>query len=235
MAIGMPSPLIPVQVLYVNLITSVTCGIVLALERPEPDTMQRPPRSPKKQLLGKLLQWRCIFVSTIIIVAMLGNMQWELSRGSSLRAGRAVAMNTLVACQALYLFNCKYIRRTSLGLDALVSNAWLPACALLNAALQGLLTYTPPIAVRDASRGCRHFACVFATAQSAASRGVVAADCPAVGAVPVCIHGSLSQCGRDEALDTPPAANDCHWLPCPAVSSPHPHRRTYLAWTSLTA
>ena len=44
MIIGMPTPLSAIQVLTINMVCSVTLGIVLALEKPEPDVMQRQPR-----------------------------------------------------------------------------------------------------------------------------------------------------------------------------------------------
>ena len=43
--------------LYVNLITAITMGMMLAAEPAEQDIMQRPPRRPGKRLLGKLILW----------------------------------------------------------------------------------------------------------------------------------------------------------------------------------
>jgi magnesium-transporting ATPase (P-type) len=47
-------------------------GMMLAAEPAEPDIMNRPPRRPGKRLLGKLVLWRCVFVSTILVILVLG-------------------------------------------------------------------------------------------------------------------------------------------------------------------
>jgi hypothetical protein len=52
-----PPPVVPLHRLYVNLITAITMGMMLAAEPAEPDIMQRPPRRPGKRLLGKLILW----------------------------------------------------------------------------------------------------------------------------------------------------------------------------------
>jgi magnesium-transporting ATPase (P-type) len=47
-------------------------GMMLAAEPAEPDIMDRPPRRPGKRLLGKLILWRCCFVSVLLVVLVLG-------------------------------------------------------------------------------------------------------------------------------------------------------------------
>jgi magnesium-transporting ATPase (P-type) len=64
------------QVLTVNMVTSVTLGLVLALEKAEPDIMTRKPRDPKKPILDGLTLWRTFIVTTTLVVLILGNQEW---------------------------------------------------------------------------------------------------------------------------------------------------------------
>ncbi|KIY92432.1 hypothetical protein MNEG_15531 [Monoraphidium neglectum] len=71
--VGLPdAPLTALQVLLVNLVTSVTLGLALAAEPPEPTTMERPPRRAGKRLIGKLLLWRMFFVCHVVVVLVIG-------------------------------------------------------------------------------------------------------------------------------------------------------------------
>ena len=62
----------------------MTLGLVLALEKPEPGVMDRPPRLPTRPLLDGFTVWRTFYVTIILVTAMLGNEQWTLSYGGSL-------------------------------------------------------------------------------------------------------------------------------------------------------
>jgi magnesium-transporting ATPase (P-type) len=143
--IGQPAPLTSVQILYVNMVTAATLGLVLAIEKPEENIMQRPPRRQGKPLVGKLIAWRSIFVGAAMIVAMLGQQAWTLANGGSDRAGHTMAMNTLVVSQCLYCLSCRFMTQTSLSISAIVTNPWLSSMIVLNAALQCLITYVPGV------------------------------------------------------------------------------------------
>ena len=145
--LGVPAPLTPVQILFVNMVTAATLGLVLAAEESEADVMARPPRRQAKPLVGKLITWRSIFVGGLMIVAMLVQQSWTLSLGGSQSAAHTMAMNTLVISQCLYCLSCRFTHASSLRLAALVSNPWLTAMVLLNAALQCLITYVPAFQV----------------------------------------------------------------------------------------
>lgn len=143
--IGVPVPLTPVQILYVNMITAATLGLVLAAEEAEPGIMDRPPRAPTKPLVGKHIKWRSIFVGALMITAMLTQQAWTRGEGRDDRVVHTMAMNTLVIAQCFYCVSCRFLRRSSVGLHALTGNAWLTAMVILNVALQCLITYTPGV------------------------------------------------------------------------------------------
>ncbi len=81
---GLVLPLRPVQVLWINLVTSSTLGVALAFEPTEGDVMRRRPRSPRQSLLSGLFVWRVVMVSVLMACAALGLFLWELGHGSSL-------------------------------------------------------------------------------------------------------------------------------------------------------
>jgi magnesium-transporting ATPase (P-type) len=142
---NLPPPLTPVQILYVNMITAATLGLVLATEPAESDTMKRPPRRQGKPLVGKAIAWRTFFVGFCMIAAMLGQQSWTLSIGGSVRLGHTMAMNTLVISQCLYCLSCRFLSDSSLSFSAVAGNPWLTGMVVLNVALQSLITYVPAL------------------------------------------------------------------------------------------
>eukprot|EP00053_Salpingoeca_punica_P018958 m.188810 g.188810 ORF g.188810 m.188810 type:complete len:1238 (-) comp17539_c0_seq3:327-4040(-) len=143
--LGLGQPLEALQVLYVNMITSVTLGIVLSLEESENDIMERAPRSPHKPLLGKWLMWRTFLVTALSVAFILGNREWQSSLGGSEDEGRTVAMVTMNLSQCFYVFNCRYLRYSSLILETFYTNLHLNAAVLLNIMLLILIVHTPGV------------------------------------------------------------------------------------------
>lgn len=107
-------PMSPVQILWINMITSVTLGLALAFEPPEPNVMQRPPRSPDTGLLTPFLVWRVVFVSLLFLSGALLLFFNALNRGLDLETARTIVVNTIVVLEIFYLFNVRYLHMTSL-------------------------------------------------------------------------------------------------------------------------
>ena len=141
--LGIALPLTPVQILWVNMVTAVTLALALAFEPAEPGAMERPPRQPGTSILGGIFVWRIIFVSILIGGATIGIFLYERSIGLPLDLARTLAVNTLVCGQAFYLFNSRYLKRTSLKISRLTANpvAWVAVAVL--AGLQLLFVYAP--------------------------------------------------------------------------------------------
>lgn len=98
------------QVLLVNLLTSVTLGLALAAEPAEPTVMKRPPRRLGKRLVGKLLLWRCFFVCHLIVILVIGGFEWGKNQGLSLEQRRGEAFAVLVGAQVAYFICCRYLK-----------------------------------------------------------------------------------------------------------------------------
>jgi magnesium-transporting ATPase (P-type) len=65
--LGMALPITPVQILWINMVTTVTLAISLAFERPESGVMSRPPHDPNAPILSGFLVWRIVFVALLMI------------------------------------------------------------------------------------------------------------------------------------------------------------------------
>jgi calcium-translocating P-type ATPase len=140
-------PITPVQILWVNMITAVTLGLALAFEPAEVGLMKRPPRSPDAPILSAFLTWRVVFVSILLLVGTLGLFEWERASGASLDAARTVAVNTLVAGEIVYLFNCRQIIEKSWTRNGLFGSRPVLIAVALVIGFQLLFTYLPAMQI----------------------------------------------------------------------------------------
>jgi cation-transporting P-type ATPase F len=141
---GATLPILPVQVLWINMTTAVLLGLMLAFERVEPGVMRRPPRQPSEPLLTRALAMRVLLVSVLLLTASFWLFHHEQARGSSAAEARTVAMNVFVAVQLFYLFSCRSLSGPARKLG-LFSNRWLLSGVGVTIALQLALTYWPPM------------------------------------------------------------------------------------------
>lgn len=140
--VGATLPILPLQVLWINMTTGGVLGLFLALEPKERDLMQRPPRAPAAPILTGRMLSQVVLVGLLILIAAFGLFQWELAQGAGLDAARTVVLNTVALMQALYLVNCRSLRHSiwSLGL---FRNGWLWLGIVGVLLLQASLTYLP--------------------------------------------------------------------------------------------
>ena len=114
-------PVQPVQILWINLIVAVALALPLALEAPESDLMDRPPRDPAASLLDRPLVVRTIAVAVTLTAVALGlfalehDRQLEMGVGDALALARAqtTAVTGAVLLQALYLLSCRSLTRSN--------------------------------------------------------------------------------------------------------------------------
>ena len=115
-------PITPIQILWVNMVTTVTLALALAFEPPEENIMQRRPRSPDDPIVSRYLLWRIIFVSILIAAEVMIFFNHRLSAWEDIEAARTIAVNILVAGELFYLFNTRFLESSSLGLKGLLGN-----------------------------------------------------------------------------------------------------------------
>jgi magnesium-transporting ATPase (P-type) len=137
-------PLEPVQVLWINMITSVTLAMPLASEPKEPGLMRRAPRDPKEPLLSLAFLRRILFVSLLIGAATMLVFWWEHVHGDvTLAQAQGTAVTMLALGQFAYLFNCRFLDRSSLTPAVFRGNRtlWWSGLALIS--LQLAFLYLP--------------------------------------------------------------------------------------------
>ncbi len=141
-AFGAVLPILPVQILWINMTTAVALGLMLAFEPTEPDIMTRPPRDPGQPILTGVLIERIVLVSFMMLAGAYGVFLWELDRTESIPAARTAAVNVIVMVELFYLFNCRSLERTMFHVG-LFSNPWIWRGVGAMIVLQLLLTYLP--------------------------------------------------------------------------------------------
>jgi magnesium-transporting ATPase (P-type) len=141
---GVALPVLPVQVLWINMTTAVALGLMLAFERQEPGIMDRPPRDPAQRLLTSQLVGRILLVSALLLGASFWLFELERASGASLAEARTVAVNVFVAVEIFYLLNCRSLDGSILGVG-LFSNRPLLLGVATAVVLQLLFTYAGPM------------------------------------------------------------------------------------------
>jgi magnesium-transporting ATPase (P-type) len=138
-------PLTPVQILWVNMVTTVTLALVLGFEPPEQDIMHRPPRKADEPILTTLLIWRVVFVSAILLCGTIGLFLWEMKQGAAIEHARTVAVNTLVMFEIFYLFNSRYITASVFNWEGLTGNRYVLLAIGILLGFQLGFTYLKPM------------------------------------------------------------------------------------------
>ncbi len=139
---GVTLPILPIQLLWINMITAGVLGIALSLEPKEPGLMKRKPRDPQAPILTSTLIWRILLVSLIILAGAFGLFEYELARGVPIAEARTVAVNVVVFVGIFYLFNARSLTRSPFQIGFL-TNPWAVGGAILMVLLQLVFTYVP--------------------------------------------------------------------------------------------
>jgi len=142
---GMTLPITAIQILWVNLITSVTLGIALAFEPTEENTMRRPPRPRGEPLLSGELVWHIVLVSILFLCGVYGIYTYAIDRGYSIELARTLAVNTLVIMEIFHLFFIRNIYDTSLTWKAVRGTKVVWLTVIIITLAQFAITYLPPL------------------------------------------------------------------------------------------
>ncbi|MFV9614942.1 MAG: cation-transporting P-type ATPase [Gammaproteobacteria bacterium] len=140
-------PLLPVQILWVNMITAVTLALALAFEPPEKNVMLRSPRDAHEPMLTPFFIWRITFVSIILMSGTFGLFLWEMDSGASIEHARTVAVNTLVMFEIFYLFNSRYITASVFNRAGFTGNRYVLIAIVVLITFQLGFTYLAPMQV----------------------------------------------------------------------------------------
>jgi Ca2+-transporting ATPase len=140
---GLTLPVLPVQVLWVNMTTALLLGLMLVFEPKEQGLMDRPPRDPTRPLLTVHLLIRTVLVAWIIVGGGLWLFHDQITRsGETLDEARTAVVNTIVMVETAYLFSCRSLSH-SLFHVGLFTNKFALAGAGAMILLQVFFTYSP--------------------------------------------------------------------------------------------
>jgi magnesium-transporting ATPase (P-type) len=139
---GTALPVLPVQLLWINMSTALLLGLMLVFEPKEAGIMSRPPREPAQPILTPLLILRIVIVSLIMVAGGFALFLWEKSQGTSLPEARTVVVNVIVMVETFYLLNCRSLTRPFFSLGVF-SNFWVLGGVTAMMAAQLLFTYAP--------------------------------------------------------------------------------------------
>ena len=138
---GVTLPILPVQILWINMTTAVLLGLMLAFEPKEKGIMLRSPRKPDAPILSRILMFRITLVGLLLLVGAFGLFEIALVRGASEAEARTVATNVFVFGELFYLFNCRSLTQP-LSKLGFFSNRWLLAGVSGMIVLQLFFTYS---------------------------------------------------------------------------------------------
>jgi len=112
MLMGMPVPLLPIQILLINLVTDGLPAIALGLDPPDSDVMDRKPRRSTDSIFSGGLLTVILFRGMLIGLATVAVFSMMLTGGATVQAARTGALATLILTQLIHVFECKSESRT---------------------------------------------------------------------------------------------------------------------------
>ncbi|MGH9943733.1 MAG: cation-translocating P-type ATPase [Pyrinomonadaceae bacterium] len=138
---GLPLPLSAVQILYVNLATDGLPALALAVDPPEKDLMQRPPRDPRTGIFTRPVILLMLVGGLWSAVVNLGLFVWALNSGRSVQEAMTMTFVSLVLIQFFKAYNFRSDRHSVLRQP--FANKWLNIAIVWELVLLALIVYVP--------------------------------------------------------------------------------------------
>jgi Ca2+-transporting ATPase len=158
-------PMQPIQLLWINLVATVSLALPLAFEVKEPNVMQRPPRKPEEPVLSSFVIFRTVTAAILMTAGAVNLFQWEYH--TALQAGveehlalakaQTMAVTTVIMFQIFYMLNCRSLKASTFQIGLFSNKAvYIGIASLL--LLQAVFVYagamhsvfgTMPLSLRD--------------------------------------------------------------------------------------
>jgi Ca2+-transporting ATPase len=137
---GLPVPLLPIHILWINLVTDGLPGLAFTQEPAERGLMQRPPRPPNESIFAHGMWQHIIWVGLFVGGISIASQAWAIARG--VEYWQTITFTVLTVSQ---LFHSLSVRseRESLFTLGLMSNRYMLGAVLLTVALQLMVIYVP--------------------------------------------------------------------------------------------
>lgn len=136
--------LIPIQILWINLVTDGLPALALGVDPIPPDIMERNPKDPKESPINREMFYLIVAVGAIMLIGTLGIFHLQKSLGASTGEARTIAFTTLVMFQLFFVFSVRSPRQP-LHKVGLLSNSKLILAVLVSVLLQLVVVYLPPL------------------------------------------------------------------------------------------
>lgn len=140
---GFPLPLVPVQILYVNLATDGLPALALGIDPPVQDLMRRHPRNPKLSVFAGLKGW-IAGITLLMSLVMMSLFAYGLSSRGLVEA-RSLMFMAIIVFELVFAFSCRSQSQTIFRLGV-TSNKYLVAAVLSQLCLLLLIMYVPSVA-----------------------------------------------------------------------------------------
>jgi P-type Ca2+ transporter type 2C len=141
--LGVPMPLLPLCIIWLELIVDPTSSVVFEVQRAEPDVMSRPPRLPDEQVLGRGLGAGVLVRGLALFGGAIAIYLGTLALGEALEEARTLAFTTLVLGQLLLAWNS--LSEHESAWRAGIANRAFGVAAPVTVALQLVILYAPPL------------------------------------------------------------------------------------------
>lgn len=143
-------PMLPVQLLWINLVAAIALALPLAFEVKEPNVMNRPPRKPDEALFNGFVTFRVFFVSILMTVVTIVLFNWEyayslktgMAQTDALARSQSIAVTFIIFFQIFYLINCRSLKDSVFKIG-LFSNGFIFLGIGSIMLLQAMFLYTP--------------------------------------------------------------------------------------------
>jgi len=151
--LGMPLPLLPVQILWINLVTEGLPSLALGFEGPEPGVMKRRPRRRDESILSDRLLSQIVIIGCVMAAVCISMFGWKIDFWTestvgeeTLQYAQTMVFMILSLCQLFYVMSVRSFSQSIFQLS-LFGNPRLLAAVAVSVALQFAVIYTP--VVRD--------------------------------------------------------------------------------------
>ena len=134
-------PLLPIHILWINLITDGLPALSLSADPKDPDVMKRPPRDPKKRILSGTLIF-ILIASTLGVISSLSLFILELQTTGDTYKAQTMAVTTTIMFELFFVFNCRSEKRSVFRTNPL-SNKKLLISIAIAILLQAAIIYIP--------------------------------------------------------------------------------------------
>jgi len=144
LVLGLPLPILPVQILWVNLIDDGMPAMAMTLEKGEKDILNNPPRKKDEPVLNLEIKILILIIGVAVNIVLLGIYIWFLRKRPdySIVHVRTIIFTTLAISTLLYAYSCRSLKSSVLRRD-IFSNKYLNYSVILGVLLQSLAVYEP--------------------------------------------------------------------------------------------